>query len=628
MKEQRGDDNKSLRKKNDNDNHNNESVNANSLTIPWTTRGVIICSFLWTFLYVGGFFGWGYLQLMLEDAGAFAGRCQNETANVCPEQAAALVNLPFYAQLIEIASPLLGHLSDLYGPLTTFYIMTTSIWTGLSLILVGVQGQHLNFLLYPGFVLFGLAVTLGGLLLVPIGLIVDDRRMTSRIIFFLNSLYDAGATTFLILYGVQQATGVSIVAILSGYLGIALVLNAVFGYLWTIVVAEKKIEEEMRQCESTERNSSRTLHTSMSSSQTTAAHSLGTIVDVTDSEDIAEVGYAGRDNENNKYHNDDDLEPTVREVDFGIDVYDNESDGRFQGGNDDEEQGDVDSDLIENEDVNKEDTMSVPPASQSQRPRQMVTGDKNKNKNENHSNSKNENDDENHNRSKKENDAQEDEYVLVMNRTPRQQLTSQAFLLCVAYYSMHVSMNRWIMVTTREHLAFLGDDEKGNRYLLIFTLIGPCSILLVPLMDSIAHSVGYPTAFQIVNFLAVGQFLFRMLSDDLNVQIVAFVCFAVYRSLFYGLVYGWLPTLLAPNVVGKASGLLIGLGGIIGYACIPLSDYAIQNRGGDFFVSDLVQASLIIPSVVIVCFLRRVVAREERTKERLEERLKFGVGET
>ena len=88
-----------------------------------------------TLLYVGAVFGWGPMQLLLENNGAFSWKCteeEQENDEICPEQTSALLKVPLIALSSQIASPLLGMFTDTYGPKYSVYFMTACIWTGLT----------------------------------------------------------------------------------------------------------------------------------------------------------------------------------------------------------------------------------------------------------------------------------------------------------------------------------------------------------------------------------------------------------------------------------------------------------------------------------------------------------------
>ena len=84
-------------------------------------QGLVAMAALYTFLYVGAFFGWGPMQLLLEDAQMFSSKCP-DTNEICPAQTSALINVQFIAQTTMITSPLLGQIVDHYGAPTAAYL--------------------------------------------------------------------------------------------------------------------------------------------------------------------------------------------------------------------------------------------------------------------------------------------------------------------------------------------------------------------------------------------------------------------------------------------------------------------------------------------------------------------------
>lgn len=98
---------------------------------PCHAVGLVVFSSLYTFLYGGGFYGWGPMQLMLEDNGSYNWKCTGDTATtnttvvseedigdviagVCSEQTASLINIQFVGVLAVIGAPLIGYIVDKY----------------------------------------------------------------------------------------------------------------------------------------------------------------------------------------------------------------------------------------------------------------------------------------------------------------------------------------------------------------------------------------------------------------------------------------------------------------------------------------------------------------------------------
>jgi hypothetical protein len=204
--------------------------------------------------------------------------------------------------------------------------------------------------------------------------------------------------------------------------------------------------------------------------------------------------------------------------------------------------------------------------------------------------------------------AMSGDYVAVSSRTKFKQLTSLPFFLVGTFFVIHMASNQWVLTTTRDFLGYLGDNEVNNKYLTIFTLIMPASLAALPFTDETIHRFGFHGGFQAINILALGYSLIRLLSDNLNVQIIGFVLFSFYRSFLYGVVFSYIPTLLAQNVVGKAAGILYAVGGLSSFFNIPLSTLAI--RRGDFFIPNLIYTVLILPCFAAALGLRHFIKLE------------------
>jgi hypothetical protein len=191
----------------------------------------------------------------------------------------------------------------------------------------------------------------------------------------------------------------------------------------------------------------------------------------------------------------------------------------------------------------------------------------------------------------------ETNYVIIAERSPRQQLTCLPALMLCLYFGIHTTANQWALTTTRDFLAYLGDNELSNRYLTIFTLLMPASLVALPFVDVMISRFGFYGGFQCTNALALGYNLIRTSSDNLNVQILGFIFFSFFRCFLYGVTFSFLPTILAPNVTGKASGLLFFTAGVTAFLNIPLANLAVETYDGNFFVPNLVYTILVVPCI-------------------------------
>jgi hypothetical protein len=191
----------------------------------------------------------------------------------------------------------------------------------------------------------------------------------------------------------------------------------------------------------------------------------------------------------------------------------------------------------------------------------------------------------------------EADYVIIAERSPRQQLTSLPGLMLCFFFGVHTTANQWALTTTRDFLAYLGDDELNNRYLTIFTLLMPASLLALPFVDAMIVRYGFHGGFQCINALALAYNLIRTASDNLNVQIAGFIFFSFFRCFLFGVTFSFLPTILAPKVTGKASGLLFFIAGVTAFLNIPLANLAVETFDGNFFVPNLIYTILVIPCI-------------------------------
>ena len=205
-------------------------------------------------------------------------------------------------------------------------------------------------------------------------------------------------------------------------------------------------------------------------------------------------------------------------------------------------------------------------------------------------------------------------FTPIHDRKPREQLMSEPYLMVVIYFVIHVVANQFNLATARDFLAYLGDDEYGNKYLTIFTLLTPASICGVPLVDRVLLRYGFHFAFQVINLLALTYQVVKVSSDNLNVQIVGFVVFSFFRSFFFGITFSFLPTLLSSDVVGKATGIMFAGAAVFSFVNIPLANLAVERLDGNFFAPNLVHTVLVAPCIIVAwrlgIYLNKVKVQE------------------
>lgn len=121
---------------------------------------LLFFAYAYTFLFAGAFFGWGPMQLLLEQNGSFSSKCtaaEQQEGIICNAQSAALVQVHFTAILSQFVSPFLGELVDRYGPAFLSYCMAACGCTGAALLVVAAVVDGADWILYAAFVAIAFA---------------------------------------------------------------------------------------------------------------------------------------------------------------------------------------------------------------------------------------------------------------------------------------------------------------------------------------------------------------------------------------------------------------------------------------------------------------------------------------
>jgi hypothetical protein len=202
----------------------------------------------------------------------------------------------------------------------------------------------------------------------------------------------------------------------------------------------------------------------------------------------------------------------------------------------------------------------------------------------------------------------------ISDGTAREQLLSLPFILLLAFFSIHTSANQYNLTTQRDFLAYMGDDDYDNKYLSIFTFLLPVSVAGIPLVDIVIHHFGFHSALQCINALALGYNLVKLCTTNLNVQILGFVVFSFYRCFLFSVSFATVAALVGPTVTGKASGFMFLGSGLTSLVNIPLSNFAVEQQKGDFFVANLIYTLSIIPCVLVSVPLGRAVDQEGKNR--------------
>jgi MFS family permease len=218
-----------------------------------------------------------------------------------------------------------------------------------------------------------------------------------------------------------------------------------------------------------------------------------------------------------------------------------------------------------------------------------------------------------------EEESTTDQYILIANRPQMEQLMSGQYITLCLFFAFHQARNTWILTTTRDFLAYLGDDEYGNRYLSIFTLLTPVSVLGLPFVDLILHRWGYAAGLHTCNLLGICQGIVQVSSKNLSVQILGFVFYSFYRCFLFSVTFSALAAFIRGDVLGKGCGIYILSGGLLGLAFnIPLSNVAVNYLGGNFFIPNLIYLLGCLPCIFLCYQVGRGFAKEATKKEEID----------
>jgi len=187
-----------------------------------------------------------------------------------------------------------------------------------------------------------------------------------------------------------------------------------------------------------------------------------------------------------------------------------------------------------------------------------------------------------------------------------QQALSSPFIILAGLYSFHDARIAFVSTTSRDFLGSLGDDATGFRYLTIFSLTAPLSLLGLPLVDLFIEKKGYMFAIQMVNLFAMVHGLILIGTTNLNIQVLGFILFSLYRCIAYAILLNYLEVTAKKHVLGKLTGVLSVVPAISNLMNIPISHWALGPLHGDFFWPNCMYTAATLLCVVAVIYLGQI----------------------
>jgi hypothetical protein len=492
---------------------------------------LVVLTAVYTTFYAGAFFGYGPMQLMLEENGSFASQCDSEDSVPCPDQTSRLLNIQLVAQTSLLFSPAVGAFTDRHGAFRCSMLVAVLAWTGLTLLTIAVH-RRVDNLLFCAFLMIGLTSVTAHQTMLQSGMLFDGVRR-QRILSILNGLFDTGSLTYLMLWAIQKAAKAEVAIVLLLYLVCSIPVFAGPVWLWYSVLHNQPTDALLT-----------------SPPGTAEPDSIGT---TTQSSNIA---FSENQQESIPIDNDEShVELISCKEDPSMPVNTNTTKNKNNG---EEEISEIGQEVID-----------------------AVVGDPTQD-----------------DTAQRDNDS----YILIRDRSPVEQVKSRLYILTTIFFAFHGAMNNFTLTTARDQLAYLGDDETGNKYLTIFTLLTPVSIAGLPLQDYVLKHYGYYGGFQLINILSLlhGVIKVAPFTQSLELQVLGFIVFSFFRCFMFTITFSFLPTFLNLKVVGRCAGLLVFCQGITPALNIPLTQLAIKHFDGDFFYPNLFYTVGTVPIFFLV----------------------------
>ena len=208
----------------------------------------------------------------------------------------------------------------------------------------------------------------------------------------------------------------------------------------------------------------------------------------------------------------------------------------------------------------------------------------------------------------------EEQYVVIAKRSPYDQLRSPPYALLCVYFAFHSVSNVWTLTTARDFLKSLGDDDYGNLYLTVFTLLTPVSLCALPFVDVALREYGYHVALQTVNVLGICHGLVKVISTNLQVQILGFLLFSFFRCFFFSAVFSTLASFV--SATGRAVGIFFLVAGLGCWINLPLANLAVERYDGNFDHANWVFVILNIPVFVVTYKFGTLLTRDQEASRK------------
>lgn len=193
--------------------------------------------------------------------------------------------------------------------------------------------------------------------------------------------------------------------------------------------------------------------------------------------------------------------------------------------------------------------------------------------------------------------------VPLFDMTFGQQVASKEWRFLIIMALITIYRTQWYMSATQPYLESIGDTK--NTYSQITSLILPFEACFVPLTMYVLQRKGlYIGALVAVAMGSVHCIL--EVTKVLPLQIVVAVFMTSYRSMAFSVVNTFIVKVFGMRNVGKHSGTLRGLSGLVVLTQLPLMSFIQHQLKGNFFYEHIVACALMVALLCMILWLKRV----------------------
>ena len=114
-----------------------------------------------------------------------------------------------------------------------------------------------------------------------------------------------------------------------------------------------------------------------------------------------------------------------------------------------------------------------------------------------------------------------------------------------------------------------GDVAITRQYTTLFNIILPLGVFVIPLFGWATDRAGFVWSIVLTSFLAITFSLCSMV-ESVPLQILSFISYAFFRTALFSLLFAYIAKEFGYKYFGILSGIILGVGGCIGFVQIPL----------------------------------------------------------